>query len=380
MSEKKRLKVKKKPEAVAQDLRSLAFPKHLQENQVILELRQTVEKLKIFDSLGKTLTSCLELSEILRLVISKFGSLVETPYLGLVLVDPDSNEFYFQYPQSTSRTKKSYLIGRGLIGSCLERGRARLAENPMEEDQYDEEIDSYIVAEPESMICLPIVSRGSVLGVLVFVTSEAEPPLTREKLLLIETFADYLAIAVENATNYQKVQDLTITDDLTQLYNSRYLPVVLERELARARRYDECLSLVFIDLDNFKLVNDKFGHMAGSQILTEFGDFLFHQIRTTDIGIRYGGDEFVLVLPKTPKKDAIRVVQRAIEDLRGHVFLKNKNLNIQITASFGISTFPEDAGSIDALIAAADRAMYHVKRTTKDGLYAVNSESFDIEP
>ena len=310
------------------DLSSLSYPAHLTENRIIEELRQTIEKLTIFDSLGKTLTSCLELSEILRLVINKFGTMVGSSHLGLVLIDPNSNEFYYQYPQSTSRTKRSFLIGRGIIGKSLERGKAKLVINPNREEQFDPEVDEAIVKNPSSMICLPILSKGSVLGVLVFLTAPEEEALSQEKLQLIETFSDYLAIAVENAMNYQKVQDLSITDDLTKLYNSRYLPVLLEREIARSKRYKEHLSLVFIDLDDFKQVNDKHGHMAGSALLTEFGGFLYRQIRTTDVGIRYGGDEFVLVLPRTSKLDAIRVVQRAIEDLRCHVFLKNKNLNI----------------------------------------------------
>lgn len=356
----------------APDLSRLAFPEHLNENKVIEELRETVEKLRIFDNLGKTLTSVLDLNEILRVVVQEFGGLIGSKHMGLALLDQKASEFYFQYPQKLKQNKGSYPLGHGLIGKTLERGKAQLFIQPAKERSFSAEIDAAIVDKPGSMICLPILSKGAVLGAVIFVTEENEADFTKEKLKLVESFSDYLAIAVENATNYQKVQDLTITDDLTALYNSRYLPVVLEREIARSRRYKEDLSLVFIDLDNFKQVNDSHGHLAGSQLLTEFGNFLFHQIRTTDIGIRYGGDEFVLVLPRTPRTDAIRVIQRAIDDLRDHVFLKSKQLNLGITASFGIATFPENANSIDSLIAAADRAMYDVKGKSKNGLHASN--------
>lgn len=371
---KKTTKRKKKKSVKKPDLRLLAYPDQLNENKVIEELRATVEKLKVFDALGKTLTSCLELEEILQLVVSKFGDLVETQHLGLVLLDSASNQFQFHYPKPSDLKHQGHRIGQGLIGKCLENGRAKLYHDPQTEKNFDPKLDGLILKNPKSMICLPIISKGVILGALIFATEQGAPSFNPEQLTTLETFSDYLAIAVENASNYQKVQDLTITDDLTQLYNSRYLPVVLEREIARARRYNEDVSLVFLDLDNFKSVNDEYGHLAGSTLLTEFGDFLYHQIRTTDIGIRYGGDEFVLVLPRTSKTDAIRVVERAIEDLHTKVFLQSKGLNIPLTASFGIATFPEDTGSIDGLIAAADKAMYEVKKTSKDGLFAINAK------
>jgi diguanylate cyclase (GGDEF)-like protein len=217
---------------------------------------------------------------------------------------------------------------------------------------------------------LPIMSRGSVLGLLVFYTQENENPLGEEQFKTVETFSDYLSIAVENASNFQKVRELTVTDDLTKLYNSRYLHLVLERELARSERYQEQFSLVFIDLDNFKKINDSSGHMAGSLILKEFGDFLVRAIRISDIAIRYGGDEFVLVLPNTSKNEAVQFVTRARETLNQSVFLKSRGLSIKCTASFGISSFPEDGRSVDQLISAADKAMYMVKRGSKDGIQA----------
>jgi diguanylate cyclase (GGDEF)-like protein len=225
------------------------------------------------------------------------------------------------------------------------------------------------------MITLPILSKGRVLGLLVFVTAQDERPLTDEKKNLLESFSDYIAIAVENALSHRKVQDLTITDDLTKLYNSRYLPVVLEREISRSRRYREELSLVFLDLDDFKQVNDRYGHMAGSQLLTEFGNFLYDRVRSSDVGIRYGGDEFVLILPKTSKRAALKFVQRTIEELRAHSFLHRQGLNLKCTASFGIASFPEDGETVDQIIAAADKAMYEVKRSSKDGVFATPSRA-----
>lgn len=351
---------------------ALAYPKHLAESQVVEELRQTVQKLRIFDSLGKTLTSSLDLSEVLRIVVEKLGGLVESKHFALLLVDDSSNHFYFQFPKNPDEQVKSFELGHGILGWCLERGRGALFANPIEDPLFNPEIDGMVVKEPSSMITLPIMSRGAVLGLLVFFRAKNEKIFTYEHFRLLETFSDYVAIAVENARNYKHVQELTVTDDLTKLYNSRYLHLILEREIARSERYKEDLSLVFIDLDNFKQINDRNGHMAGSTLLKEFGDFLLSAIRTSDVAIRYGGDEYVLVLPRTTKKDALVFVNRVVESLHNHVFLKTKHLNIKMTGSFGIATFPEDGKNMDQIISAADKAMYIVKKGSKDGVYAVS--------
>jgi diguanylate cyclase (GGDEF)-like protein len=352
------------------DLKALAFPTQLMENEIIKELRQTVQKLLVFDSLGKTLTSSLDLSEILRIVVEKLGSLVECKYFALVLLDDDSNEFYFEFPKELAELKSAFSLGRGILGRSLERGRGELSQDPSKDPVFDPELDGLVVTDPSSIITLPIMSKGSVLGLLAFFRDEKEPPFTTEQFRYLETFSDYLAIAVENARNYRHVQELTISDDLTKLYNSRYLHLVLEREIASCERYREDVSVVFIDLDNFKNVNDQFGHMSGSQLLKEFGEFLLSTIRLSDVAIRYGGDEFVLVLPRTAKKEAVLLVNRARENLHSHVFLKAKHLNIKMTASFGVASFVEDGKTIDELITAADRAMYIVKKGSKDGVYA----------
>lgn len=373
MSTKKPKKTPKK-KAVKAEMRpeALAYPKHLAESQVVEELRQTVQKLRIFDSLGKTLTSSLDLSEVLRIVVEKLSAVVECKHFALLLIDNSSNEFYYQFPRDLAEQRHSFTLGRGILGRCIERGKGDLFIQPVSDPLFDPEVDGLVIKKPKSMITLPIMSRGSVLGLLTFFREKNEAAFTDEQFRLLQTFGDYVAIAVENARNFARVQELTVTDDLTKLYNSRYLHLVLEREIARSERYKENLSIVFIDLDNFKNINDKNGHMVGSTLLKEFGEFLLTMIRTSDVAIRYGGDEFVLVLPRTSKAEALTFVNRLVETLHNHVFLKSKHLTIKMTASFGIATFPEDGKTIDAIISAADKAMYYVKRGTKDGVYAVS--------
>jgi len=350
----------------------LLLPVQLSENEVIKELRQTVEKLKVFDSFGKAITSSLDLTDVLRILVEKLGVLVHTKHVALLMIDAETSDAYFEFPQNLRDKRLSFPLGQGILGRCIERGKGGVFLNPSTETGYHQGVDAAIVQNPTSIMTLPIMSRGSVMGLLAFFTEKEGVPLTDESFRAIETFSDYLSIAMENAKNYQRVRELTVTDDLTKLYNSRYLHLVLERELARSERYQEHFSLVFIDLDNFKNINDQNGHMVGSLLLKEFGEFLVQAIRTSDIAIRYGGDEFVLVLPRTTKAEAVQFVTRARDSLKEHIFLKTKQLNLKTTASFGISTFPEDGKNIDQLISAADKAMYYVKRGSKDGVYAAS--------
>ncbi len=346
------------------------MPLDLLESRVIQDLQQTVQKLLVFDSLGKTLTSSLDLSEVLRIVTEKLGQLIQCQHFALVLQDSASGEFYFEHPRDPALPRTSMMNGRGLLARALERGRGEVIVEPLKDPLFVPALDGLIVNRPSSLMTLPIMARGSVLGLLAFFRTETEAPFTPDDFKTVETFSDYISIAVENARNYKHVQDLTISDDLTKLYNARYLHLVLEREIANSARYSEDMSLVFIDLDNFKQVNDQHGHMIGSHLLREFGDFLLSMVRLTDVAIRYGGDEFVLVLPRTSKKDAIIFVERVVESLRNFHFLKTKHLHIKITASFGISSLREDGNTIDQLITSADKAMYHVKKGAKDGVHA----------
>lgn len=346
------------------------LPIQISENEIIRELRQTVEKLKVFDSLGKAITSSLDLKDVLKIMVERIGSLVNSKNVALLLSDSETSDAYFEHPPELKEKRLSFPLGQGILGRCMERGKGGVFIYKSNEASFDPVIDSACVQNPTSMMTLPIMSRGVVLGLLAFFTEKDEPVFTDESFRLIETFSDYLSIAVENARNYQRVRELTVTDDLTKLYNSRYLHLVLERELARSERYNENFSIVFIDLDNFKMINDQNGHMAGSLLLKEFGDYLVQIVRTSDIAIRYGGDEFVLVLPRTSKAEAIQFVTRARDQLRERLFLKARQLQIKCTASFGISTFPEDGHSIDQLISAADKAMYIVKKGAKDGVHA----------
>jgi diguanylate cyclase (GGDEF)-like protein len=180
-------------------------------------------------------------------------------------------------------------------------------------------------------------------------------------IAFLHILVDYAAIAIENAQDVAQVQQLTITDDVTGLYNGRHLYTVLERELEAARKQSKSLSLVFLDLDRFKLVNDVHGHLIGSELLGRVGKRIQELCRRTDLCFRYGGDEFVILMPGTTREEALRMARAIHSNLACSIFPLEKGLKLNIGASAGIATYPGDGRSVHSILGAADKRMYTVK-------------------
>ncbi|MEK6631498.1 MAG: sensor domain-containing diguanylate cyclase [Acidobacteriota bacterium] len=224
---------------------------------------------------------------------------------------------------------------------------------------------------PSTVIGMPLMCRGQAIGAVVGVdrtVSRRAPHLAPGLLSLVEATLEPIALAIDQAQRMQRAEALSVTDDLTGLYNSRYLREALFREAKRAVRGSRPLSVLFIDLDGFKLVNDTHGHLAGSRTLVEAGEVIRSCARDSDVVSRYGGDEFVVVLPETGSEGAIVVARRVRDRLASHVFLVSHGLEIRLTASVGISVLPDSGHTPEDLLRAADLAMYHVKESGKNDI------------
>jgi len=226
---------------------------------------------------------------------------------------------------------------------------------------------------PVSLLALPLSCRGRNVGALICFDvrpSTRDPRLTPAVLRAIGPLLEPASAALDNALALKRAEALSVTDDLTDLYNSRYLNLVLRRETKRASRSGRPLSLLFIDLDGFKSINDSHGHLAGSRALVEAAAVIRSSARETDVVARFGGDEFALVLPDTGGEGAFAVGERIRERIAAHSFLAGEGLGIHLTASVGVATHPDAADSAEELVHAADAAMYQVKDRGKNGIQA----------
>jgi diguanylate cyclase (GGDEF)-like protein len=229
-------------------------------------------------------------------------------------------------------------------------------------------VDELTHIETRSIVCVPIKAHGHVLGVIELVNALGKPSFGNEDIPILKSLADYAAIALENARYVQRIHALTITDDCTSLYNARHLNFVLDTEIYRSNRYGYEFSVIFIDLDHFKGVNDQHGHLVGSKLLWMIGDAIKGHLRMIDYAFRYGGDEFVVLLPQTSKENALMVVRRVRDLLVNRTYFTEEKMNIKVTASFGVASFPVDGRTRKELLRKADEAMYLVKNSTRNNI------------
>src|SRR5947209_2287415 len=175
--------------------------------------------------------------------------------------------------------------------------------------------------ETQSIICVPLRSKHRVLGVIQLVNVNLQG-MGDNEMFFLQSLCDYAAIAIENAKSVEKIQELTVTDDCTGLFNARHLYKTLDSEVYRSARFGYEFSVIFLDLDRFKQVNDTNGHLVGSKLLREVGQLIKQHLRLIDFAFRYGGDEFVILLPQTTKGQATIACRRILEVMRAHQFLK----------------------------------------------------------
>ncbi len=237
-----------------------------------------------------------------------------------------------------------------------------------------------VTSDERATLCVPLMTGDRLIGA-VQATRAADKVLrtatrfSSREIHVVEIICKSLASALANAIDYHNATRQTLIDDLTRLYNVRYLYQTLDTEMRRARRYGSPVSVVFMDLDGFKMVNDLYGHHAGSATLTEVAQVITLALREADFVARYGGDEFVLMLPETPARQAIQVAERVRSQIEAHKFTGGIGADIHLTASFGIASFPDHATGAEKLIELADGAMYEAKQQDKNSVRLAKKET-----
>jgi diguanylate cyclase (GGDEF)-like protein len=330
--------------------------------------RQLYE-LKIFHDVAKALTSTLDLDTILQTIMEKMAAYFEPATWSLVMIDETSHEPYFAASIGKGAEGLAGLRltdGTSLTQCVIDRGEILVI--------ADVNADPMIAPDSRSgwfdgscpIVCVPVRTGGKVLGVIELVNIDMQVYSRSE--LLLQTLADYAAIAIENARAVRRIQELSITDDCTGLYNARHLFTVLSDEVHRSARFGYEFTLLFLDIDHFKRVNDEHGHLIGSKLLAQVGDSLRENLRLVDAAFRYGGDEFAILLPQTSQEAGLRVARRISRVFHHRTWLAEEKFKIELRASIGVATYPADANTPQAIVQRADEMMYSVKQAGRDNI------------
>jgi len=337
--------------------------------------RREAGEVAVFHELGKALTSSLQLDQVLRTIMEKIEEFLHPDTWSLLLVDPLKQELYFELAiGKNAHTLKDVRIkmGQGIAGWVAETQQAVIVPDVSQDTRFFSKVDEKTNMETHSIVAVPVRFRDHCLGVIELINCVGAEGFQDRDLALLEALADFAAIALENARHVQRIHELTITDDCTSLYNARHLNFILETEIYRSQRYGYEFSLIFLDLDHFKSVNDTHGHLAGSKLLAEIGSVLRTNCRLIDFAFRYGGDEFVILLPQTSKENACGVARRLHKLIREMHWLRAEGIDVRVTTSAGVAAYPSDAKTKAQLLHLADEAMYMVKNSTRDSVAAAN--------
>jgi diguanylate cyclase (GGDEF)-like protein len=348
----------------------------MEATDLLRRLERNLTEVAAFYEIGKALTSTLELGRVLELIMVKVGDLLAPSNWSLLLLDEKSSELIFELvdgPDSGGLQGQRLGAGEGLAGQVAQSGQPLLVTDVREDPRFSPRFDRAGQFETRSVLAVPLHARDRTLGVIELVNGAGGHVFTPDDRRTLSALADYAAIAIDNARNFARVQEITIIDEHTGLFNSRHLRATLATEVRRSERFHRPVSLVFLDLDHFKDVNDLHGHLVGSALLRHVGQKLKGMLRGVDIPTRYGGDEFAVVLPETDAQAALRAARRWHQELRQTRFDVRPDLQLTVTASFGVACFPDHASNEESLIGVADAAMYAVKNASRDGVLLAGS-------
>ncbi len=334
------------------------------------EGRIPLADLLVFHQLARSLTSSFDLDTILRTILEQMERMVEAEFWALLMLDESTQELYYAIATGDEQKTLGGLRvkpGEGVAGWVLQQGETLIVPE-VDGDPRVEQSATPGIQSIRSVIALPLRGRTGTQGVIEILNPRAE--MSDYSIAFLHILADHAAIAIENAHDVARIQQLTITDDTTGLYNMRHLYSVLCTELQKSNKHHRPPSLAFWDLDRFKLVNDAHGHMVGSELLALVGRRLQRLSREQDLCFRYGGDEFVVLMPRTAAAQALELTRGMHAALIETPFAMKSGLTIQVSASVGLSTSPADGTHLHEIIGAADARMYTVKRNGRGQIRA----------
>lgn len=268
------------------------------------------------------------------------------------------NQKFPLYDNNSSLLKESFFVGIPL----------HLKDENLEKYKNDQLFSFF---QSKELVIMPLKERDKVNGIIVADNLYTQKPITNDDLKIFQMLSNQAGLAIENSNLYEKVIEQSQTDSLTGLWNHGYFQSKMSSEFTAAIINRQPLSLLIIDIDNFKSLNDTYGHQYGDIILKEIADILKNSSRDNDYMCRYGGEEFSIILSETSKEQGYAIAERIRKKVNGYKYPVILQTNeVHMTISIGIATFPEDADTKEDLITQADKAMYKAKFSGKNQTYA----------
>jgi diguanylate cyclase (GGDEF)-like protein len=350
-----------------------------------------LESLRVFHEVARDLTSDLNLDSLLRRIMAKMEDFFGPEQWTLLLLDEETNQLYYALSAGTDEEMLRDIrlpVGEGIAGYVAATGQPLVVDDVASAPDWS----AYAATHPElnlqSIACLPILHGSKTLGVLQLNNYKLDL-LPDTSLAFLRILCDYAAIALQNAHHVNLIDRLTITDDCTGLFNARHFYSLLDEEIKRCAAspgsrvvsiHKECFSLLFIDLDHFKSINDTHGHLVGSALLAEIGSLIKRTLGPSHAAFRYGGDEFVCLLYQLDKPEALELAERLRLALVSTPFLSSAKLNISMTGSMGLATFPQDGSTQKEIVFSADTAMYDAKAQGRNRICVADASGPSMPP
>lgn len=331
-------------------------------------LQKQIDALRDLIEVAKTVVSTLDLDTLLQAIMVSAMHYAETPAGSVALYDSKNKELSLHAHSGLSaefiKVERWNVTPGGLTEQILGSGEIFIISNTEATPFFHNPIA--LNEGIKSLICVPLLFQNDIVGILYlddFVPREFD----RGKLELLSILASFAALAIHNARLHNKTKLMAITDFLTGLYNHRYFQQIFAQELGRARRYQKQLSVIILDIDDFKTFNDRFGHSVGDRVLIAIGEIINRSLRKVDFAFRYGGEEFVILLPETALDNAILTAERLRERIADEAFLAVPEADgNRITVSAGVACYPENGTKREDLFSLMDSYLYKAKSMGKN--------------
>ncbi len=332
------------------------------------EMKEELRELKDVLSVAQVVVSSLDLDEVLQNILISAMAIMELPAGSIALFDEDSSSLELHAHAGLSEAfvnKDRWLVKKGgLTYEILDRGELFVVEDTENADFFNNPL---AVAEGiRSLIAVPLKIQNKIVGVL-YVDDFVPRKYPESRLRILNILGSFATMSIDNARLHEQTQYLASTDGLTGLYNHRQFKILFKEEIARSLRYEKKLGLIMFDIDDFKQFNDAYGHPVGDKVLVVISDVLKKVLRDSDMSFRYGGEEFIVILPETGISHTVQAANRIAEAIREESqILLGSYTTEGVTISTGAAAFPRDGQTEKDLLKVVDGMLYKAKDAGKD--------------